>query len=189
MGYKARWGPMGFLVSPSKIVPFDNFSTSVTLNTDKGEDTSGKEATNTKGLALQPMSFSTKYMRVLGVDPRERYEAWSALVGQSNTLYIGEKRFGPAKMQLTAINVSELLLDNNGNFLSITLDITLQEDATDSTTAAKTTSTSSASASTAGSSSGQTDAQKKAAAKYQETVEQRKAMNATASSSDRNAKK
>lgn len=40
MGYKARWGPMGFLVSPTKVVPFDKFTTAVSLKANTGNDTS-----------------------------------------------------------------------------------------------------------------------------------------------------
>lgn len=176
MGEKARWGPFGFLVSPSKIVPFDNFSTSISLKTDSGNDTSGKSATNTRGLELQPMSFSTKYMRALGVDPRERFEAWKAEMGNAYPLYIGDKRFGPAKMMLTGVSVSELLTNNDGSFLSITLDITLQEDG-------------SSTSKSSGTKKSNTTAASKAAATYEQTVAKKKALNTTASTSDKNAKK
>ena len=174
MADKARWGPFSFLVSPSKIVPFDNFSTSVTLKADNGNDTSGKSSTNTRGLELQPMTFSTKYMRALGVDPRERYEAWVAQVGNSYPLYIGDKRFGPAKMKLTGVNVSDLLTNNNGEFLSVTLDITLQEDSKGTTKTATSTSKKKSS---------------KAASIYAKTFEKKKAMKATAAADERNRKK
>lgn len=178
MDYRARWGPFGFLVSPSKVVPFDNFSTSITLKTDSGNDTSGTSATNKRGLEAQPMSFSTRYMRALGVDPRERFEAWRAEIGNSYPLYIGNTRFGPEKMMLTGVSVSELLTNNDGSFLSITLDITLQEDST----ATKSSSTSSGKSSSSSSSS------KKAADVYQKTVEKKKAMKTTASKDDKAAK-
>lgn len=174
MKYRARWGPFGFLVSPSKIVPFDNFSTSINLKTDSGNDTSGTSATNTRGLELQSMSFSTKYMRALGVDPRERFEAWKAQVGNSYPLYLGDQRFGPAKMMLTGVSVSELITNNDGSFLSVTLDITLQEYTT--TAASSTSAKSSATAS-------------KAASTYEQTVAKKKAMNTTATADDRNNKK
>ena len=175
MGYKARWGPMGFLVSPNKIVPFDNFSTSITLKTDNGNDTSGTSASNTRGLELQPMTFTTKYMRAAGVDPLERFNAWKALIGKSHPLYIGSKRFGPSKMRLKGISVSELLTNNNGAFLSITLDITLEEYS---------------SASSSGTKKKDTTASK-ASSVYEQTVAKKKAeaMDATASADDRNNKK
>ena len=173
MKYRARWGPFGFIVSPSKIVPFDNFSTSITLKTDNGKDTSGADATNVRGLELQPMSFTTKYMRALGVDPRERFEAWTAQVGSAYPLYIGDKRLGPEKMMLTSVSASELITNNKGDFLSVTLDITLQENSQ----------TASANASANGA------VASKAAATYEQTVAKKKAMNTTASKSDKALKK
>ena len=178
MGYIARWGSMGFLVSPTKIVPFDDFSTSITLKSDNGNDTSGSATTNTRGLELQPMSFSTKYMRALGLDPRERYEAWAALVGKSYPLYIGDKRFGPAKMQLTGVSVAELLTSNTGEFISITLDLTFKEKTESSTTKTTTKTTSGASSKTTSS-----------ALAYAKALSKQKALNATPSTSDKAAKK
>lgn len=180
MNYTARWGPMGFLASPTKVIPFDNFSTSITVKTDNGNDTSGTSATNKRGRELQPISFSTKYMRALGVDPRERLDAWEALVGQVYPLYIGNKRFGPAKMMLTGISASELITNNNGEFLSITIDLTLQEESQATTTT---------SSSATGASSVNSSSASKAASTYQKTVEKKKAMKATASADDRNKKK
>lgn len=179
MGYIARWGSMAFLVSPSKIVPFNDLSTSFKLKTDNGNSTSGTSATNTRGREPQQMSFSTKYMRALGVDPRERIETWEALVGSSNPLYIGDKRFGPAKMLLTGVDVGELIINDNGDFLSVTLTITLQEDgsktATSNATSSKTTKSSTSSS--------------KSSSIYAEALAKQNAMNATAPPDDKKNKK
>ena len=175
MGEKARWGPFGFTVSPTMLVPFDGLSTSFALKTETGNDTSGTGATNTRGLELQQISFNTRYMRALGVDPRERLDAWKAQLGNVYPLYVGTKRFGPEKMMLTSVSVSELLLNNNGDFLSVSLDITLKE-----YTSTETTST-----------TVNTAAAAQASSVYSATVARRReeAMNAGASASDKEAKK
>lgn len=128
MNYIAKWGPMGFVVSPSKIIPFNDFSTTVAVKTDESNDTNGNAPTNVRGRELQSMQFSTTYFRAVGVDPRARYEEWESLVGQSYPLYVGGNRFGPEKMMLSELSCSELLLSNSGDFLSVTVDITLLED-------------------------------------------------------------
>lgn len=178
MNYKARWGPKGFVVSPLQVIPFDGFSTSIALKTDNGNDTSGTGATNTRGREPQTMTFTTKYLRSMGVNPRKQYEDWDAELGNSYPLYIGNKRFGPEKMKLTNVDVSELLLSERGDFISLTLNITLQED-TETTTTTTTTTTASSNA-----------AAEKAAGTYAATVarkeaEKNAALNATASSSDK----
>lgn len=175
MGYIAQWGPKGFIVSPSKIVPLNDFSTTVSLKADSENDTSGTPATNTRGLELQSISLSTTYMRAAGIDPRAQFEEWSSLVGAANPLLIEGKRFGPAKLQLTQVSLSSVEFNNAGVMLKADVSITLTE------YAEKKVSTKSKAAAAAAT---------KAASTYAATVAAKKeALNATASKSDKAAKK
>ena len=176
--YQARWGPKGFLVSPTKIVPFKDFATSMILKADSGNDTSGTPPINTRGRELQTMTFSTTYLRAVGVDPRAQLDEWEAEIGNSYPLFIGGKRFGPPKMKLTQVAVSELNLTNSGEFISVTLALTLTEDVGE-----KTSNITAAAAATNSSAS-------RAAETYAATVAEKKAaLAATASKEDRKAKK
>ena len=175
MKYQAKWGKKGFLVSPTKIVPFTDFKTGKKLKSDSNNDTSGKKPTNTRGIEAQEMSFSVKYLSAAGVNPRAQYEEWCGEIGKSYPLYIEGKRFGPAKMMLQSVDLGESLFSPSGAFIGLTLSISLVEDTTKATAARKSTATTSAS--------------KKAAAKYEETVKAKKeAMNATPSKEDKVAK-
>ena len=49
MEYTALWGPKGFIISPTKIVPLLNLSTSFAVKSESGNDTSGAATTNTMG--------------------------------------------------------------------------------------------------------------------------------------------
>lgn len=176
MGYLAQWGPKGFLVSPTKIVPLKELSTSVALKADSENDTSGTDPTNTRGLEPQTVTLSTVYLRAAGVDPRGQIDEWSSLVGAANPLLIAGKRFGPPKMQLTRVDVSGMEFTNSGDILKVEISITLVE-----YTEKKTSVESKAAA---------TDTASKAASTYEATVAaKRQAMSATASGSDRAAKK
>ena len=177
MQYLAKWGPKGFLVSPNKIVPFEGFSTSFKTKDDSNNDTSGKAKTNTRGKELISMSFETTYLRAAGTDPRSQIEEWKSLLDKSYPLIIGGERFGPNKMQLKQVDVSDCLFSNTGKMLKVKIKITLKEDAGSATsTKAKSSSSSSASS--------------KAKATYEKTVaEKRAAMNATASKEDKAEKK
>lgn len=175
MSSMAQWGSKEFLLSPAKIALMENFTTSVELKSDSENDTSGTSPTNTRGLTARPVSFSVTYTRAAGMDPRAQLEEWESLVGQSNPLYIGGKLFGPSLLLLTKANSSDFVLSPNGEFLSVTINLTLVENtggktssSTKAKTKKKTTSTSSV---------------------YDDTVAKRKAMNATASASDKNDKK
>lgn len=174
MEYTARWGPKAFLISAQKIVPLTGLQTSVSVKSETQNDTSGTSQTNVTGRELQPVSLSTVYMRAAGVDPRAQLEEWEALVGQINTLIIGGKRFGPAKLMLKNVAVSEVLTDNFGNFLSVNVALSFEEYANGSQTSA-TTSTGTGSSSTA--------------SVYADTVAKKKALKASATPVDRAEKK
>ena len=186
MGYIATWGPKGFIVSPQKIVPFDGLSTSVTLKEDSENDTSGTAPTNTKGLELQAVSLSTTYFRGAGVDPRAQWDEWCSLVGEAYPLYIGEERFGPQKLKLKSVNLSEVKTDNQGRFLFVKVGLSFEEYVDNQKS--KTTITTSKTTSTPTASTGNTSSQK-AAAIYASTVDKKTAFATGASTSDKAAKK
>lgn len=137
MGYMARWGPKGFLISPNKIVPLENLSTSVALKADSENDTSGTSPTNTKGMELQSISLSTTYYRGVGVDPRAQWEEWVSLIGSVYPLYIGNKRFGPKQMKLAKADLSDVQTDNAGGFLLAKVSVTFEEKPSITATATK----------------------------------------------------
>lgn len=146
------------------------------MKSDSKNDTSGKKPTNTRGKETQKITFSTTYLRAAGVDPLAQYNDWCGEVGKSYPLYVGGQRFGPAKMELTSVQISESTLTPTGQFLQIKLSLTLTEDTTSKSSSSNRTTKTSSSA--------------KAAAKYNETVAAKKeAMNATASTSDKADKK
>ncbi len=127
MEYTALWGPKGFIVSPSKIVPFLNLSTSFAVKAENGNDTSGTKTTNTKGRELQKVSLSTVYVRGAGVDPRGQIAEWQAQVGKSYPLYIEGQRFGPQKLMLKSVEVSDVLTSNTGKFLQVKIALQFEE--------------------------------------------------------------
>lgn len=192
MAYMVRWGPKGFLISPSKVVPFDGFSTEMKLKADSENDTSGTEPTNTRGRELRSISFETRYYAALGVDPRAQIEEWESLIGQSHPLTIGSKRFGPPKMMLTQVSTSEVQLTPAGDMISCKIAISMEEYSEGkksqlANTSAKSNGSSSSKKSSKMSSSKSNEA---AARKHVDDVmAKRQAMDATASKSDKAAKK
>ena len=129
MSYMAQWGPKGFAVSPSQIVALQNLTTSITLKTDSENDTSGTAPTNTRGLELQPVTFSATYRKATGSNPRVQWEEWKSLVGQKYPLYVGGNLFGPASLILQGISASAIDLSDTGEMTAITIDFTFEEDA------------------------------------------------------------
>lgn len=181
MKYTARWGPKGFLVSPSKIVPIDGISTAVAIKSNSSSSSSSTP-TDARTIDKQKITLNVVYLRAAGVDPRAQLEEWKALIGQVYPLYIGEKRFGPAKMMLSSVSVSDVMLTNSGEFLKLNLSISLEEYTDDPAT---TTTTTAATSSGAASSSGSSASTKAAAAYEQKVSEKKAALSATAPKSDR----
>ena len=176
MEYTALWGPKGFIVSPSKIVPLLNFTTNFAVKADTGNDTSGTKTTNTKGRELQTVTLSTIYVRGAGVDPRGQIAEWEAEVGKAYPLYIEGQRFGPKKLMLKSVDVSDVLLSNTGKFLQVAIALKFEEYTNDNNKSTTTKTTTSASAS-------------QAAAVYNSVKSKSSAMSATASKQDKAAKK
>lgn len=127
MQYTAKWGPKGFLVSPTMVVPFMDFSTSLTLKEDNKDDASGTAKTNKRGRELRPISFSTTYYRAMGTDPRYQSEAWEAELGNSYPLYVGGKQVGVNPMRLTAVNTSDVKFAPSGEWISCKVSLTMKE--------------------------------------------------------------
>lgn len=127
MRYTATWGPKGFIISEDKIVSLNDFSTSYALKTDTNEDTSGTPPTNTKGLELQEITLSTTYSAAMGTIPRAQIAEWKAQIGNSYPLYIKGKVFGPPKLQLIKVDVSDVVFLPDGGMFSCTISVTLRE--------------------------------------------------------------
>lgn len=128
MGVKAKWGPKSFYTSPGRIIPFEGFSTSVTLKSDSENDTSGTEPTNTRGRELQPFSCSTTYHAAAGNDPLAEFHDWAKLVGEKYPLYVGGRRLGPAeRFLLKSVDVSDMKQAENGSVLSLTVSLSFTE--------------------------------------------------------------
>lgn len=138
MGYTARWGPKGFIVSTSKVVPLEDFTTSFALKSDTNADTSGTPPTNTQGMELQPLNMKTRYMRALGTDPIGQIKEWKDLIGKTHTFFLGEKPFGSSKFTLKNVDIPETMFTPDGTMIACTVSLSFEEysTATDTNAAA-----------------------------------------------------
>lgn len=127
MEYTARWGQKGWLISPQKVVALEQLKVSFALKATTNEDTSGTPPTNTKGRELQEITLEATYLRGAGTLPREQITEWESLIGDINPLYIGGKQFGADNFQLTKVDVSDIQITPKGEFIAVTIAITLKE--------------------------------------------------------------
>lgn len=127
MQFMAAWGPKGFLVSPTKLVPLQNLATSLKLKADANGEAGGSAPTNERGRELQSVTLSTAYHAMAGVDPRGQLEEWEGLLGKVYPLLIGGKVFGPKNLQLQGVDISDVQLTASGEMLSVAVGLTLAE--------------------------------------------------------------
>jgi hypothetical protein len=183
MGTKAKWGPKSFLTSPHKIIPFNDFSTSVTLKSDSENDTSGTEPTNTRGRELQPLSCSTTYHAAAGNDPWAEFHSWASLVGEKYPLFVGGRRLGPAeRFILKGVDVTGMTQAEDGTVISLTLGLSFTEESEGKSSKL-------VKASGGTSASGISSANRAGATYEQLVAEKNAAKNATASTADKTERK
>ena len=123
----ASWGPQEFTVSANKIAALEGLTTSLTLKADSENDTSGTQPTNTRVRELRPIDFRVTYLAAAGVDVRAEITAWEAELGNAYPLIVGGERFGAAKMLLTNVVTTDILLSSTGGFIQAIVSITLEE--------------------------------------------------------------
>ena len=119
MAVTVQWGPKSFVVSPGQVVPVRDLTTGYSRKSETNNDTSGQPTTNTTGLELQQVKFSTTYMIAAGVDPITEIADWKSHFGKQYPLILNGQQFGPDLMELVSVDFSNLKLDNNGRILSM----------------------------------------------------------------------
>ena len=127
MAVMAQWNSKKWEVSNRKIVALNGLSAGVKLNTENSDDKAGSPATKTKALELQSMTFDFDVAAAAGCDARYEYESWTALVGQYAPFILAGRRFGPANLLLTGVQLSDTTLDNLGRILKGKITINLSE--------------------------------------------------------------
>lgn len=127
MAVMAQWNSKKWEVSNRKIMALNGLSAGVKLDTENGDDKAGSPATKTKALELQSMTFDFDVAAAAGCDARDEYESWTALVGQYAPFILAGRRFGPANLLLTGVQLSDTTLDNLGRILKGKITINLIE--------------------------------------------------------------
>lgn len=127
MAIMAQWSGKTWEVSSRKIAALNGISAGVELDTENSDDKAGSPATKIKALKLQSFSFDYDVAVVAGTDVRSEYESWTGLVGNYAPFYLAGRRFGPPKLQLTAVKLSDTTIDDFGRILKGKISITLTE--------------------------------------------------------------
>lgn len=126
--FKSKIGTKTWQVSPSWIMDFDSFSTSYELNAESNTAVEGSPLSNLRGMKKKTLSFSSNLNAALNIDVRKEFESWEPWIGQTGTLKIGGKKFGPNWL-LTSVKPSDVKIDDSGRFRSMKLTYSFEENA------------------------------------------------------------
>ncbi|TZE82006.1 phage tail protein [Calorimonas adulescens] len=118
-----------FQVDSQKIYTFNDFTMSSSLETEKQDAANKKPSTYIKGPDLYTMSISIPLDVSMGVNVRNEYGAWKALVeaGKPYPFILGGKPLGSNKWLLKSASLNNTVIDSNGNILSGTIQLEFEE--------------------------------------------------------------
>lgn len=118
----AYWNGMTWGVSNQEVAFLDKLVTGYSFQTQTNADKDGESPTENVGMKDMEISFTTTYRVETGtLDIRGMINKWGSLVGKAAPLIIGGATFGPERMQLNEVNVTETRLDAKGVFRAATL--------------------------------------------------------------------
>ena len=124
----AYWNGMRWEVSSKQIAYLESLTTAYSIDTDTNADKEGQKPTENIGLSLVEISFNTTYRIETGTtDVRGMINKWKSMIGVAAPLIIGSAIFGPDKMQLQSVNVSNVALSAKGVIRAATLSFKLKE--------------------------------------------------------------
>lgn len=124
----AYWNGMRWEVSNSQIAYLEALTTAYSIDTDTNADKEGQKPTESVGLNLIEVSFNTTYRVESGTsDIKGILEKWKSMIGIAAPLIIGNSIFGPDKMQLQSVNVSNVELSPKGVIRAATCAFKLKE--------------------------------------------------------------
>lgn len=127
--YIATFGPKGFMVSAEKLITFRDFQLSSTLETEKQENTGKKPSTYIKNQGLSSLSLKVKVDHSLGLSPSGQIEAWMKVLaeGKPYPFILNGKPLLKTKFLLVDVSLSDTLMDNRGNILSVDISLKFDE--------------------------------------------------------------
>lgn len=127
MATVAKWNGIEWEVSRARVAMLNSISTSVELDTSQNSDAEGSPPQNTKALKAQKFNIDYTAAYAIGTDPLSEYEKCAAKIGEYAPFFLGGKRFGPEKVQLVSVNISNAVLNGKGVIISATIALSFAE--------------------------------------------------------------
>ena len=127
MAVMAQWNGRSWEVSPWRLAALTGLSTSLKIKKNTNEDKDGKNPANVMGYEGQGIKFDYEVSTAAGGAPRTEFEEWQRLVGETAPFYLGGRRFGPSRLQLTEVSLGDVVLDNSGRMRMAKISLTFEQ--------------------------------------------------------------
>lgn len=125
----AVFGSKIFSTSLSRIYPLDGLSISGSINKETQDRQGQKPTTYIKGLGLEAISVSIPLVAQKTVNVRSELDSWRKIRDARIPYYfiIAGKPLVSNKMLLESVDTSDVILDQNGNFIKATMQLKFEE--------------------------------------------------------------
>lgn len=125
----AVFASKAFEVNTDKIYTLNDLQHNSTLQTEKEDIQGSKPSTYIKGLDLDNMSFKIKLDVDFNINPRKEWESWKEIMRAAvpYPFILGNRPYGGCNWLLIAVSHSSVRIDNNGEILSLELDLKFDE--------------------------------------------------------------
>lgn len=123
------FGKIVFVASSHTVRTFDALARNINARTASHEIIGQKPILEFLGPDTDDISFTMNFNKLLGVDPLKEIEEVSKMCreGQAEQLIINGKPFSEHKLLITSISAAMNTIDNRGNVLSASINVTLKE--------------------------------------------------------------
>ena len=129
MAVQAQWHTMTWKMDSSEVRQLESFSTSRELDVEKNEDSEGQPPTQDVRLKLRPLDFSYTVSPVAGIDPKEEYEKWDAIIAEGihAPFYLEGSQFGDCDFLLNKIALEAVKINPEGKITEGKISLTFEE--------------------------------------------------------------
>lgn len=123
------WGELIFTVSAERIRTFETFNRTQSARWSKHDIHLKKTKPEFTGEDQGEITFTMQFSASMGVNPIVELDKLIRYVrsGEAHTLVIGHKRFGVGKWYMSDVSEDLKHVDNRGNVLSASANVTLEE--------------------------------------------------------------
>lgn len=123
------WGDLVFTVSADQVKTFDAFKRDESSRWSQHDIHLNKPKSEFLGPGQGKITFTMHFSASMGVNPIVELDKLVRYVrsGEAHTLVIGHKRYGVGKWYMSSVNEDFKYIDNRGNVLSGSANVSLEE--------------------------------------------------------------